>query len=84
MFYNRIMDTLNKITVGSSFNSNHYDDPQLLKLSTFDAGKFMFGVEIWNHDLNTGKRYFDIVLRNTYYQNGDAILNHSQTVNITL
>ncbi len=30
----------------------------------------MFGVEVWHHDLNTGKRYFDVTLTNTIYDYG--------------
>ena len=32
----------------------------------------MFGVEVWHHNLNSGLRYFDIVLTNTVYDTGDA------------
>ena len=32
----------------------------------------MFGVEIWHYNLNSGLRYFDIVLSNTVYDTGDA------------
>ncbi len=32
----------------------------------------MVGVEVWHHDLNIGKRYFDLVLANTVYATGDA------------
>jgi hypothetical protein len=27
----------------------------------------MFGVEIWQHNLNEGKRFFDIVLTNVMF-----------------
>ena len=83
-FYSKVIDTLDKIIIKSTFDSTHFEEPQPLLLSTFDEGKFMFGVEIWKHDLNTGDRLFDVVLRNTYYINGDAMIDHPRTINISL
>lgn len=44
----------------------------------------MFGVEIWKHDLNTGNRFFDVVLQNTFYIDGDAQLEDNRTLRIPL
>lgn len=30
----------------------------------------MLGVEIWHHNLNSGARYFDVVLSNVVYATG--------------
>ena len=30
----------------------------------------MMGVEVWHFDLNTGPRYFDVLMRNSYMVNG--------------
>ena len=83
-FYTKIIDTLDKILITSSLDATVYDDPTPFHLSTYDEGKFMFGVEIWKHDLNVGPRYFDVILRNTYYINGDPMIENNNTRNITL
>ena len=44
----------------------------------------MFGVEVWHHDLNIGNRFFDVVLRNNYYINGEPQLDHNKTKIINL
>ncbi len=35
------------------------------------GSKFMIGIEVWKFDLNTGPRYFDVVLSNTQIDLGN-------------
>ena len=65
LFWNKIIDTIDKKIITSSAATTNADDPLPLNLTTLGSGPFMFGVEVWHHDLNTGPRLFDIVLTNT-------------------
>jgi hypothetical protein len=35
------------------------------------GSEFMFGVEIWHHNLNEGLRYFDVTLKNKVFATGE-------------
>lgn len=59
-FYNKIIDTFDKLIIFSTSSNENADDPLPYTLSTINFGKFMFGVEVWHHNLNEGNRYFDI------------------------
>jgi hypothetical protein len=71
VFANKIIDTLNKIIITSNTNTSNADDPAALNLTALDSGPFMFGVEVWHHNLNEGSRYFDVTLINTLYSYGE-------------
>ncbi len=64
------MDTLDKVIIKSVSNNINAADPTPFTISTFDKDKFMFGVEIWHHDLNTGDRYFDVVMTSAEFDTG--------------
>lgn len=66
-FYNRIIDTLDKVLITSASSSSNANDPLPFNITTLDKGNFMFGVEVWHHNLNEGSRYFDVVLTNIEY-----------------
>jgi hypothetical protein len=73
-FSNKLIATLNMMSISSSFSSENADDPKEFEISTFgdEQRNFMFGVEIWHFNLNDGPtRYFDIVLTNTDYLVGE-------------
>ncbi len=56
------MDTVQKVVINADKTNVNAADPTPFSISTYAEDNFMFGVEIWHHDLNTGKRYFDVVL----------------------
>jgi hypothetical protein len=62
-FYNKFVDTLNKVVITSVSNNQNAANPTPYLISTSTEDNFMFGVEIWHLDLNTGPRYFDVVLK---------------------
>jgi hypothetical protein len=70
-FSNKILATLDKLIITASSSTSNADDPISFNITTLDNGPFMFGVEIWHHNLNEGSRYFDIVLTNTVYSYGE-------------
>jgi hypothetical protein len=70
-FYNKIIDTFDKVIIFSSSSTDNADDPLPFTISTIDSGKFMFGVEVWHHNLNEGSRYFDVELVNMLYTFGE-------------
>lgn len=43
-FYNKIIDTLDKVLISSSTTSTNADDPLPYTISTINKGPFMFGV----------------------------------------
>lgn len=69
-FYNKIIDTFDKVIIFSSSSTDNADDPLPFTISTIDNGSFMFGVEVWHHNLNNGSRYFDVELVNMLYDFG--------------
>lgn len=69
-FYSKIIDTFNKVLIISTSKSDNADDPISYNITTIGNGSFMFGVQVWHHDLNGVKRYFDISLVNTIYEYG--------------
>lgn len=73
-FSNKVLSTLNMLSINSSTSNQNADDPTPLTLSTYgvDQVNFMFGVEIWHHNLNAGERYFDINLVNQNYNYGST------------
>lgn len=70
LFYNRIIDTLDKTIITSTSSIKNAADPTPFYLSTFDNSTFMVGVEVDDYDLNGPTRAFDIVLSSTTYKNG--------------
>ncbi len=66
VFYSKLIDTVSKVIITSYSNTLNTIDPTPYTVSTHIEGKFMFGVEIWHHDLNTGPRYFDIQMVNVF------------------
>lgn len=72
-FSNKVLNTLNMLSITSTTTNQNADDPEPLILSTSgtDRVQFMFGVEIWHHNLNEGDRYFDISLVNQNYRYGE-------------
>lgn len=65
LFSNMVITTLDKIIITSSTSTTQMQDPPASILSTKNNGStFMLGVEIWQFNLNSGPRYFDIKLRN--------------------
>lgn len=66
-FYNKIIDTLDKVLITSSSSTTNSNDPLAYNITTIDKGNFMVGVEVWHYNLNEGSRYFDIELTNDYY-----------------
>ena len=59
-FSNRIIDTLEKVLISSSTSASNANDPVALNLTTNTKGPFMFGVEVFGHNLNAESRYFDV------------------------
>ena len=74
VFSNKVFDTLNMMSIVSSSSSSNADDPTTLSFDSkgTDRRNFMFGVEIWHHNLNEGDRYFDINLFEMHYSSGEA------------
>ena len=62
-FANMIMDTLNKGTITTSFKSEKNPNPTSTTMVASPDNMFMFGVEIWRHNLNAPTRYFDVVAK---------------------
>ena len=60
-FANMIMETINKTAITTSSKIVKNIDPNLTTLITGPSHNYMFGIEIWNHDLNGPKRYFDVL-----------------------
>ena len=60
-FASMILSMLQRTTISTTFNVQKNTDPTLTTLDTSLQKKYMFGVEIWRHDLNSNKRYFDVV-----------------------
>lgn len=69
-FYNRIIDTFDKVLISSSSSTSNAYDPAPLNLTTVGTGKFMLGAEVFGHNLNEGSRYFDTVLTAYTYSFG--------------
>jgi hypothetical protein len=61
------------LSISSSTSTQAVDDPTPITMSTSGETrrKFMFGVEIWHHNLNEGIRYFDINFRNMEFNYGE-------------
>jgi hypothetical protein len=69
-FYNRIIDTFDKVLISSSTSNSNANDPPALNLTTVGKGPFMLGAEVFNLNLNEGSRYFDIVMTSYEYKFG--------------
>lgn len=69
LFYNKIIGTFNKDIISSSSLASHANNPLPFNFTTADR-TFMLGVELWNVDLTSGPRYFDISLDNSLYRFG--------------
>lgn len=81
-FYNKVFDTFKKVIINSSVSATSYDDPRPYTISTMPGKPFMFGVEVWHHDLNSNPRYFDVNLLHAYLDTGEH--NNNYTVDIPL
>ena len=60
-FANMIGETLNKSRLTTSFKIIKNPDPTHTTLVADPNKMFMFGIEIWRHNLNDNKRYFDVI-----------------------
>jgi hypothetical protein len=74
-FYNRIIGTFNKVIISSSASDSNAYDPSVLNLTTVGKGSFMLGTEVFDHNLNVGSRYFDVVM--TSYEQSFGVLTDS-------
>jgi hypothetical protein len=70
-FNNKIKGTLDKGLISSTSSTINSDNPLSFNLTNNGSDHFMFGVEVWHHDLNKKNRYFDVVLTNTIYKYGE-------------
>lgn len=59
-FTSMIGQTLNKSSFTTSLTVEKKPDPSATLMTASPDRMFMFGIEIWRHNLNEGKRYFDI------------------------
>lgn len=70
-FSSMVFDTFNKLIIASTSDTIQSNEPEPVYLLTTDnASHFMLGVEVWHFDLNTGPRYFDVELRNSFMTDG--------------
>lgn len=76
-FYNKVVDTLNKVVITATGANTNAADPLPFNISTIPGSKFMFGVEIWHLDLNQDIRYFDVILTNKEFDTGEENVNKS-------
>ncbi len=81
-FYRKVIATFEKVIISSSFSSTNADDPVSYNISTMPGMPFMFGVEIWHHNLNVYPRYFDVVATNVFYDTGEP--NDNFSIPVTL
>jgi hypothetical protein len=80
-FYNKVLDTFGKIIITSSASSLSADDPIPYNISTMLGMPFIFGAELWHHNLTTQtERYFDVRLQQGYYDTGDKNINKTLTI----
>jgi hypothetical protein len=56
-----ILDTLNLTSFTYTQNVITKTDPSATTINTAPSANFMFGVEIWHHNLSGPVRYFDLV-----------------------
>ena len=61
LFNNKIVGTFNKTIISSSTLTSHTNNPLPFNFTTADR-TFMLGVELWDVDLTSGPRYFDVKL----------------------
>lgn len=73
VFSNKVINTLNMMSITSSTSLQVADDPTPLTITTKGPTRrtFMLGVEIWHHNLNEGDRYFDIKFKNMNFFYGE-------------
>ena len=66
-FSTMVLNTFNKLIITAYQDTTQPHEPQPIYLSTTDnAQNFMIGVEVSGFDLNTGSRYFDVIMRNSF------------------
>lgn len=70
IFYNKIIDTFDKIIISSTSTTKTSADPTPVTISTFENSTFMLGVQVSYHNLNDVTRAFDVVLSTTTYEYG--------------
>jgi len=70
-FSNMVIDTFNKLIITSTSDNKQDDEPEPIYLLTNQSytSHFMLGVEVWHFDLNSGPRYFDVILQNSFMVN---------------
>ena len=81
-FYNKVLNTFQKVIINSSLSATSADDPTPYTISTKPGKQFMFGVEIWHHDLSANPRYFDINFLHAQLDSGEY--NNQNSVAIPL
>ena len=60
-FYSKVLNTFQKVIITSSLSVVNANDPVPYTVSTMPGHKFMFGVELWHHNLNDpNKRFFNV------------------------
>ena len=72
-FANRIIDTLDKVLINSSTSASNANDPVAFNLTTNTKDRFMFGMEVYGHNLNAGSRIFDVDLIRETLQYGTQV-----------
>jgi len=70
-FSSMVFDTFNKLIITSTSDNKQDDEPEPIYLLTNQSytSHFMLGVEVWHFDLNSGPRYFDVILQNSFMVN---------------
>jgi hypothetical protein len=80
-FYNKVIYTFEKVIISSQVSLISADDPIPYTVSTIAGKQFMFGVEIWHHNLNSNvSRFFDVNLVHATYRTGEYDLNETVTI----
>lgn len=70
-FSTMVFETFSKLIITSATDTTQDNEPEPIYLLTTDnASHFMIGVEVWHFDLNTGPRYFDVELQNSFMVDG--------------
>jgi hypothetical protein len=59
-FASMVVDTLTLSTISFTQNVKTRTDPSPITLTTSPDKNFMFGLEVWHHNLSSPVRYFDV------------------------
>jgi hypothetical protein len=63
---------MNRTIINFTENSERQSDPALSVITASPENNYMFGVEVWGHNLNSEHRYFDVIfmqIESNYGQN---------------